>query len=145
MRARRFPESCADFVGLVGLVAGQFGTLLCILFSGMGLCAPKILVVALLQVVQKIGFKHFAGIHMCHEVVQFVGLGDCDPMVLSLDLAPIQLSGEGCYMGIGCVAPGFEEVRLDGERFLGHDDVPHLELLDHRPNILIFITSVVFL
>ena len=33
-------------------------------------------------------------------------------------------------------------MRLDGELFLGRDDVPRLELLDHRPNVLVFVTNV---
>ena len=82
--------------------------------------------------------------HLCHEVVHFVGLGDCDPMVLTFDLAPAQLEGEGCDVGFGRVAPGLEEVRLDGKLFLGRDDVPRLELTDHRPNILVFVTNLVF-
>ena len=47
-------------------------------------------------------------------------------------------------MGVGRVAPGLKEVRLDGDLFLGRYDVPRLELLDHRPNVLIFVTNAVF-
>ena len=49
---------------------------------------------------------------------------------------------EGCDVGVGHVSPGIEEVRLDGELSLGRDDVPRLELLDHRPNVLVFVTNV---
>ena len=41
-------------------------------------------------------------------------------------------------MGVGCVALGLKELRLDGNLFLGRDDVPRLELLDHCPNVLLF-------
>ena len=81
---------------------------------------------------------------MHDDVVQVVGLSDCDPMVLAFDLAPVQLAGESCDMGVRCVAPGLKEVRLNGDLFLGDDDVPRLELLNHRPNVLIFVTNAVF-
>ena len=144
MRERHFPESYAALVGLVGIVACQFATLFRILFREVGLHGPPRLVVALLPVVQKFGFEQVAGIHMCHEVVHFVGLGDCEPMFLVLDLANFKLVGKGCDVGVGCVAPGIKEVRLDGELFLDRDDLPRLELLNHCPNILIFVTNVVF-
>ena len=47
-------------------------------------------------------------------------------------------------MGVGGVASGLEEVRLDGEIFLGRDDVPRLELLDHCLNVLVFVINIVF-
>ena len=72
---------------------------------------------------------------MCYKVVHFVGLGDCDPMVLAFDLAPVQLEDKGCDMGVGRIAPGTKEVRLDGKLFLSRDDEPCLELLDHSPNV----------
>ena len=144
MRARRFPESCATFVGIVGLVACQFVTLLRILFSEVGLCAPPRLAVAILTAVQKFGFEQVAGVHMCHEVVHFFGLGDCDPMVLAFDLAPVQLEVEDCDVGVRRVAPGLKEVRLDGKILLGRDGVPRLELLDHCPHVLVFVTNLVF-
>ena len=82
---------------------------------------------------------------MCHKVVHFFGLGDCDPMVLAFDLAPVQLAGEGCDVGVGRVSTGLEKVCLDDELFLGCDDIPRLELLNHFPNVLVFVTNVVFL
>ena len=36
-------------------------------------------------------------------------------------------------------------MHLYGKLFLGRDDVPHLELLDHRPIFLVSVTNVVFL
>ena len=86
----------------------------------------------------KIGFEQVAGLHLCHGVVHFVSLGDCDPMVLTFDLAPVQLAGKGCDVVVGRVAPRLEEVRLDGNLFLCCDDVSHMDLLDHCPNVLVF-------
>ena len=48
-------------------------------------------------------------------------------------------------MGVGLVTSGLEEVRFDGNLFLGRDDVPRLDLLDHSSNVLVFVTNVVFL
>ena len=48
-------------------------------------------------------------------------------------------------MGVECVALWLKEMRLDGKLFLGRDDVPRLELLDHCPNVLVFVTNIVFL
>ena len=114
------------------------------MFCKVGLCAPPQLVVALLPGVLKIDFEHIAGIHLCHEVVHFVVLGDCEPMVLAFDLAHVQLAGKSCDVGVGCVASGLEEVRLDGIIFLGCDDVSRLKLLYHCPISLVFVTNVVF-
>ena len=66
-------------------------------------------------------------------------------MVLAFDLEPVQLAGKGCDVGVRRVAPGIEEVRLDGDIFFGLDDLPRLELLNHRPNVLVFVTNAVFL
>ena len=74
---------------------------------------------------------------MCHKVVHFVGFGDCDPMVLVFDLAPVQLVGKGCDVGVGRVGTEIEEVRLNEDLFLGRDDLPRLELLDHHPNFFL--------
>ena len=65
-------------------------------------------------------------------------------MVLVFYLAPVQLAGKGCDVGVGCVALWLKEMRLDGKLFLGRDDVPRLELLDHCPNVLVFVSNVVF-
>ena len=66
-------------------------------------------------------------------------------MVFALYLAPVQLAGEGCDVGASRVAPGLKEVRLDGDIFLGSDDIQRLELLNHCQNVLVFVTNVVFL
>ena len=142
MRERRFPESYTAFVGLVGLVTCQVATLLRIFFCEVEICGPPGLVVALLPVVQNFGSEQVAGVHLCHKVAQFLGLGDCNPMVPAFDLAPVQLAGKGCDVGVGRVAPGIEEVRLCGELFLGRDDFPGLELLDYCPIFLVFVTNV---
>ena len=65
-------------------------------------------------------------------------------MVLAFDLAPLQFVGEGCDVGVGRVDSGLEEVRLDGDIFLGGDYIPRLDLMDHCPNVLVFVTNVVF-
>ena len=56
-------------------------------------------------------------------------------MVLAFDLLPVQLAEEACDVGVGRVSSGLKEVRLDGEIFLGCNNVPHLEMIDHRPNV----------
>ena len=78
-------------------------------------------------------------------MVHLVGLGDCDPMVFAFDLAPVQLTGEGCDMRVGHVTPRRKEVCLDVEIILGYDDVPRLELLDHCLDGMIFATDIVLL
>ena len=45
---------------------------------------------------------------MHYEEVHVVSLDDCDPMVISFDLAHVQLAGKGCDVGIERVAPGLE-------------------------------------
>ena len=92
----------------------------------------------------KIGFEQVARVHLCYEVFHSADFDEFDPMVLAFNLAPVQLAGEGCNVGVGRVAPGIEEVRLDGELFLSRDDVPRLELLNHHPNVFL-VTRVVFL
>ena len=72
------------------------------------MCGPPLLVVSLFTVIQKCGFEQVAGVHLCHEVVHFVGLGDCDPIVLAFNLAHVYLARKGCDVEIGCVAPGIE-------------------------------------
>ena len=59
-------------------------------------------------------------------MVHFVVLGDWDPMLLAFDLEPVQLAGKGCDVGVRNVAPGLEEVRLDGKLSLYCNDVPRL-------------------
>ena len=145
MRARRFLESFAAFVGLVGIVVCQFAMLLYILFFEVGLYNPPLLVITLLPVVQKIGLEKVAGVHLCHEVVHFFGLGDCDPMVLAFNLLPVQLAGGGCDVGTRRVAQGLKGMRLDGELFLDRNNVPRLKLLNQQPNVLVFVTNVLFL
>ena len=70
-------------------------------------------------------------------MVQHVGFIDWDPMFLVFDLVHVQLRGKGCDMRVGHVDPRREEVYLDGKLLLGHDDVPHLYLIDHRLDGLI--------
>ena len=64
-------------------------------------------------------------------------------MVLALDLVIVQLTGKGCYMSVGSVAPHLKEVCLDGELLLCCDNVPCLVQLDHRLDGLIILTHVV--
>ena len=65
-------------------------------------------------------------------------------MVPTFDLAPVQLAGEGCDVGVGRVTPDIGEVRIEGKISLGSNDLPRLELLDHRSNVLGLVTNVVF-
>ena len=78
------------------------------------------------------------------KVVNVVGLGDYDPMILAFDLAPIYLAGKGCDVSVGHVISGIKEVLLDGELFIVRDNIQRLELLDHCPNVLVFVTNIVF-
>ena len=66
-------------------------------------------------------------------------------MVLVFNLAPVQLAGEGCDVRIRHVDSQFEEVCLDGDLLLSVNDVPHMELRDHRLGGLMFVTYVVLL
>ena len=69
---------------------------------------PPLLVFCLLPVVQKYVFEQVAGVQLCHEGVHFVILGDCDPVVLTFDLAAVQLVVEGFDVGVGRVTPRIE-------------------------------------
>ena len=78
---------------------------------------------------------------MFHLVV----VGDRDPMVFALDLAPVQLALEGCDVHFGSFTPRREEVVLDGQLLLGGNEIPRSELHDHHFYGLIFIPDVVLL
>ena len=87
--------------------------------------------------------EEVVGVHLVQKVVHLVGLGDCDPIALVFDLVPVQLMGEGCDMCARRVATRLRKVCLDGELLLCFDEVPRLELLDHRIDCIIFVTHVV--
>ena len=76
-------------------------------------------------------------------MVQLVGLGDCDPLFLSLDLAPVQFTGEVFDMCAGRVTPRLDEVFLYGKLLLFCDYVPCMELLVHCLDGLILVTHLV--
>ena len=39
---------------------------------------------------------------------------------------------------------GWTEVRLDGDLFIVRYNIQRLELLNHFPNVLVFVTNIVF-
>ena len=78
---------------------------------------------------------------MLHLVV----VGDRDPVVFALDLAPVQLVGKGGDVSFWSVAPGREEIVLDGHLLLGDNYIPRADLVDHCFYCLVFTPYVVFL
>ena len=81
-------DSAALIVFLVLLVL-LFAPLLVELPYEVGVCFPPQLIGCLLQVIQEFGLEEATCVHMVHKVVHLVNVGDSDPMVFTLDLAPV--------------------------------------------------------
>ena len=67
---------------------------------------------------------------MGHKLVHLVVVGERDPMVFALNLAPVELAHECGDVRIWSVTPRREEMGLDGQLLLGDNDIPHTELGD---------------
>ena len=104
----------------------------------MGGCSPPQLIGCLLPVVQEFRFKDSTGVHLGHEVVQLVIVGDSDPMVFTLDLAPIQLARKGG-------APWRKEVVFDSHILLVGNNIPRVELGNQCFDRLVFVPYIVLL
>ena len=65
-------------------------------------------------------------------MVEFIGVGDDDEVLLAYGLPEFKLTGEGRDVGFGCVAPRLVEEGLHVELLLVGNDVPSSELLEHR-------------
>ena len=125
-------ENCTALELLLQILVLQVALLLVDLFHEVGLCCPPRLVRSLLPVVYKFGLKQDICVHLGHKVVHLVIVGDLDPMVFQLSLEPVQLDCNVCDVRVRSVTPRHEEAGLDGQPFLGGDDVPRLELHNHR-------------
>ena len=100
---RSFAEHGAALVVFLCIIALKFVPLLIQLPREVGLCCPPRLVGGLFLVVQEFGLEQATGIHMGHNVVQLVIVGDCDPMAFTLYLAPVQLARKCCDVCFGSV------------------------------------------
>ena len=59
-------------------------------------------------------------------MVDFIGVSDDDKVVLTFGLPTFDLVGEGCDVGVGCVAPRLLEEVLHVELLLVGNDIPCL-------------------
>ena len=78
-------------------------------------------------------------------MVHLVFIDDRDTIIFALYLAPVELARKVCDVHVGSVASQRDEFGLDGQFILGGDDVPRLDLRDHRfdgpiliPNVVLF-------
>ena len=139
----RFKEDSADFILLLGIIALESAPFLVELPFEVGMCLPPQLIERLLPVVQEFGLGQATGIYMGHKVVYLVLVGDCDPMVFALSLAPVQLACKGGDMSFWSVAPWREEVGFDSQILLGDDNIPRAELGNQCLGGMFFVTYVV--
>ena len=79
-----------------------------------------------LPVVEKLGFKNITERHLRHKVINFVAVCDGDEVFGAFNLSPIELSGEGCGVGVWSLTPRYVEERLHIELFFVRDDEPRL-------------------
>ena len=77
-------------------------------------------------------------------MVEFIGVDDDDEFVLAFGLPAFELPGEGCDVGVGCVAPRLVEEGPNVVLLLVGNDVKSLELLDNRRDGLILVADIVF-
>ena len=141
----RFTEDGAALIVLLGILALPFAPILVELLREVGLCCPLQLVCGIFPVVQEFGLEKATEVHLGHEVFHLVVVSDHDPMVFTLELAPVQLArncGDVCFWS---VTPWREEVGLDCQLLLGGNDIPRTELSDHNYYSLVFVPCVVFL
>ena len=61
-------------------------------------------------------------------MVYLVVVGYCDPMVLAINLSPVQLARKGGDMRFCSVSPWREEVVFDSQFLLGSDNIPRADL-----------------
>ena len=92
MEVGRFVNDSAAFIVILGLLTLMFEVFLVEMPCEVGTCCPPRLIHCLLPVVQKFGLKQATCVHLVHKMVYLVVVGDCDPMVFALDLAPVQLA-----------------------------------------------------
>ena len=140
-----FAEDSAYSVVLLGLLALEFLPLLVELPCEVGVCYPPQLIGCLLPVVQEFGLEQATGVHLGHKVVHLVVVGDSDPMVFSLDLAPVELARNGGDVRVWSVTPWREEVGFGIQIILGGNSIPRAELGNHCLDHLVFVTYLVFL
>ena len=98
-----FSEDSAAFMVLLGLLALKH--FLDELPCEVGMFFPPRLICFLLLVIQEFGIEQATGLHLVHKVVYLVVIGDCDPMVFALDLAPVQLAHKVGDMRFWSVTP----------------------------------------
>ena len=82
-------------------------------------------------VVQEFGLKDFGEIHLCNEVVDFIGVDDDHQVFLAFCLPAFKLTYKRFDVGVGFVAPGLVEESPHVEIFLVGNDKLSLEMLDH--------------
>ena len=77
-------------------------------------------------------------------MVNFIGVGGDDEVVFSFGLPTFKLTGEGCDVGVGCIAPRLVEESLHVDLILVGNDITCLELLEHCRDGLILVPNIVF-
>ena len=81
---------------------------------------------------------------MRHKVINFVAVCDGDHVFGAFNLSLIDLSGEGCDVGVWSITTRRVEELLRIELFFVRDDEPCLEVRDHFCDRLVFVSDVVF-
>ena len=125
--------ACAVYLALLPVVLGDK------VFLGGG---PRFLS-AVLPVVQEFGLEYVGEVHLRNEVIESIGVGENDDVVLAFDLPAFEMMGKGCDMGVGCVAPRLAEEFLHVKLLLVGNDTPCLELFEHCCNGLILVLYIV--
>ena len=77
-------------------------------------------------------------------MVDFIGVGDDNEVVLTFGLPAFELAGKGCDVEVGCVAPRLVEERLHVKLILVGNAITCSELLDHRHCGMILVPNIVF-
>ena len=90
-----FAEYSAAFIVLMGLLTFKFSPFLFELPCEVGMCLPPQLIGCLLPVVQEFCLEQATCVHLGHKVFHLVLVGNSDPMVFPLNLAPVQLARKG--------------------------------------------------
>ena len=79
------------------------------------------------------------GIHLGHEVVHLVVVGDSDPMVFALDLVHVQLAHKGGDLCIWSVTPWHEEVGFGSQLLLGGNNPARAHLGNHCLDLMVLV------
>ena len=143
-RCRDFAKISVPLIGRVFALTVKLALLLVILRHKKWFGGSSCLVQGFLPVVETLGFKNVAEIPLRDKVVNFVAVCDGELVIGAFNLSPIELSGEGGYVGVFSLTPRFVEELLHIELLFVRDDEPRLEVRDHCHDCLVFVGDVVF-